>query len=228
MVKTLAIIGGKKSGKTSLIVKLVGIFIDKGYRIGVIKNSYHHIITDKPGTDTWNYKEAGALRVFLNCPDGSSMPYFSTQEKEKPQYIAQLCMEDLDLVFLEGFKNSPLKKILLHGDESDLEFNPRGLIATIGDKEPKENLPNFDREDIEGIASFIESSFLKSKRKSDRKPDSRYTMDIEIRVDGKKIGLKGFVKDMVSSTISGMVTSLKGCDDPDKIEITIDLKKDSK
>ena len=172
---------------------------------------------DKPGTDTWRFREAGALRVLLTGPDGSSMPHFSTQENEKPQYLARLCMEDLDLVFLEGFKNSPLKKILIHGEEKDLEFNRRGLIATIGRRDPIDDLPDFDPGDIGGLVSFIEKSFLK--------PDRSSTMDIEIRVDGKKIGLKGFVKDMVSSTITGLVGSLKGCEDPDRIEITLDVKK---
>ena len=39
MVKTIAIIGKKKSGKTTLVTKLIGIFRERGYRVGAVKRS---------------------------------------------------------------------------------------------------------------------------------------------------------------------------------------------
>jgi molybdopterin-guanine dinucleotide biosynthesis protein B len=216
MVKLLAIVGCKKSGKTSVISRLIEVFSEKGYRVGVIKNSHHSITLDQPGTDTWRFREAGATRIMLACPEKALLPHFSIQQNEKPQYLAELCMDDLDLVLLEGFKNSPLHKILLHSRKENIEFNRRGLIATVGGGTTIEDLPDFDRDDIESIAAFIEERFLK--------PEGRNVMDIKIRVDGRKIGLKGFVKNMLSNAIVGMISTLKGCKDAKKIEIIVDLE----
>jgi hypothetical protein len=46
---------------------------------------------------------------------------------------------------------------------------------------------------------------------------------IEIVVDGKKVVMKKFVQDMIKKSIVGMVTTLKGCEDPDEIKIRIKL-----
>ncbi len=214
MVKMLAIVGTKKSGKTRLITRLVEVFIARGVRVGVIKSSHHKIDLDTSGTDTWRFRESGASRVMLVGPEGAALPHFSTDLNLKPQYLAELCMNDLDLVLLEGFKHSPLKKIYLSGEEDEPDFNRRGLIATVGRGSPAENTPDFEPDDIEGLVTFIDRKLL--KRKGGTK------MDIEVRVDGKKIGLKGFVKDILTNAIVGMISALKGCHAPGKIEILVD------
>ena len=241
MVKLIAITGCKKSGKTSLIEQLLGIFTAKGYRVGVIKSSHHTIETDRVGTDSWRLREAGAARVMLTWPGGAALPHFDIRENDAPRYLADLCMDDLDLVFLEGFKGSPLPKIFIQGNEEDFDYNPRGLFATVrtrtgagsprtaiphvgpGDRPesvspPSRNdIPCFDPDDIAGIADCIEERLHWNARKQ--------TMSIKLRVDGKNIGLKGFVRDIISSSVVGMVKTLKGCNDPGRIEITIDLEE---
>jgi len=227
MVKLVAVIGCKKSGKTRLIEELLKVFTQKGYRVGVIKNSHHTLETDRPGTDSWRLKEAGASRVMLTWPGGAALPHFAIQKSNNPRYLADLCMEDLDLVILEGFKSSPLPKILVHGSEKNFEYNPRGLFATVGavtETLPKTDAPPgtddihcFEMDDTEGIAGCIEER-LRWNKKS--KPP-----DIDLRVDGTEIGLKGFVRDIVANSITGMVKTLKGCKEPGRIEITIDLEE---
>jgi molybdopterin-guanine dinucleotide biosynthesis protein B len=216
MVKIVCIVGSKKSGKTSLIMRLVAQFRGKGYLVGVMKNSHAPLDLETPGTDTWKFREAGALRVMLTWPGGAAMPHFSTEESEMPQHIVRLTMDDMDLVLVEGYTQSSLPKILLAGNDPGIEVNRRGLIATVGMGGGTGEIPDFDRDDIAGIAARIEEHFQWSERRKD--------LDIELRVNGKKIGLKGFVRDFLSGAIVGMVGSLKGCEDPEKIEITLDLK----
>lgn len=220
MVKVVAIIGPKKSGKTHLLEGLLRVLTERDYRVGVMKNSHHPFSLDSPGTDTWRLKEAGASRVMLTWPKGAAMPHFHTNDQDKPHHIAQLCMNDLDLVLLEGYKHSPLPKIALYAAGNEVEFNRRGLIATIGRGSATENLPDFDLDDVEGIADFIENRFLR--------PQRRKKMKIEVHVDGRKIGLKGFVKDILSNAILGMISTLKGCKNPGRIEISLDLNPDEK
>lgn len=220
MIKLVCIVGSKKSGKTSLIAQLVAHFRGKGYRVGVMKNSHNQHDLDRPGTDTWRFREAGAERVLLTWPGGAAMPHFSTEENEAPQHLARLSMEDLDLVLLEGYKQSPLPKVLLAGDDPGIEVNRRGLFATVGMGAGTREVPDFEKGDVAGIAARIEEHFHWSER--------RRNMDIELRVNGRKIGLKGFVRDFLSGAIVGMVGSLKGCEDPEKIEITVDMAAEEK
>jgi len=48
---------------------------------------------------------------------------------------------------------------------------------------------------------------------------------VQVKVNGKFIPLKGFVQDFISSTILGMLKSLRGTDNPKEVEIKIKLKQ---
>lgn len=47
-------------------------------------------------------------------------------------------------------------------------------------------------------------------------------MTVEIKVDGKKIPLSEFPEEIISNAIVGMVKSLKGVDEFNKLEILIE------
>ena len=49
-------------------------------------------------------------------------------------------------------------------------------------------------------------------------------IEMTLKVDGQDIPIGRFVEQIVSSGILGMINSLKGVEDPEKIEITIDIK----
>lgn len=49
-------------------------------------------------------------------------------------------------------------------------------------------------------------------------------IDMTLVVDGQDIPIGRFVEEIVSAGILGMVGSLKGVEDPEKIEITIEIK----
>jgi len=49
-------------------------------------------------------------------------------------------------------------------------------------------------------------------------------IELMLKVDGQEIVIGPFVQEIVSSGILCMIRSLKGVDDPEKVEITIDLK----
>ena len=62
---------------------------------------------------------------------------------------------------------------------------------------------------MKGLAEFIEKKFIKSKGEE----------GITLKVDGRTVSLKPFIRDFLSGSIKGMVSSLKGCEKPKKIEI---------
>ncbi len=49
---------------------------------------------------------------------------------------------------------------------------------------------------------------------------------VKLKVNGKEITLKPFIEDFIAGSIEGMVKSLRGCEAPEKIEITVTVKKD--
>ncbi len=49
--------------------------------------------------------------------------------------------------------------------------------------------------------------------------------EIVIRIDGVRLGLSPFVRQMVSDVIMAMLRNLKGVEDPERIEISLRLRQ---
>ena len=54
-MKTIAVIGWKNSGKTTLVSKLVTHLRDKKLKVGVVKHAHHTFDIDRPNTDSYQY-----------------------------------------------------------------------------------------------------------------------------------------------------------------------------
>ena len=48
--------------------------------------------------------------------------------------------------------------------------------------------------------------------------------DVRLKVDGKVVPMKGFVQDLVGSTVLGMLSTLKGVKDPGEVELSIKVR----
>ena len=48
--------------------------------------------------------------------------------------------------------------------------------------------------------------------------------DVRLKVDGKPVGMKGFVQDFVGFAVLGMLSTLRGVKDPQEIELTIKVR----
>jgi hypothetical protein len=59
-VRALQVVGRKKSGKTSLILRLLPLLRARGLRIGTVKHSSHPHPLDRPGSDSMRHRQAGA------------------------------------------------------------------------------------------------------------------------------------------------------------------------
>jgi molybdopterin-guanine dinucleotide biosynthesis protein B len=65
---------------------------------------------------------------------------------------------------------------------------------------------------MKGLSNFIEKEFIKSKQKK----------EVSLRVDGRPIHMTPFVKDFLTKTVKGMLSSLKGCKTSQRIDICIE------
>ncbi|MCJ7790160.1 MAG: molybdopterin-guanine dinucleotide biosynthesis protein B, partial [Candidatus Atribacteria bacterium] len=98
MMKAIGIAGYKKSGKTTLLLKLAEELTNKGYQVAAIKHISEDI-DDEADSDTTKYKK------YL-----SQVAAISTKEsvihwKGKSNLEEILKFLDADIILIEGFKN---------------------------------------------------------------------------------------------------------------------------
>lgn len=155
-VKTLAITGYSGTGKTTLLEKLIPKLTACGIRVGLIKHSHHNVDVDKKGKDSYRLREAGANPTMIVCDERWALMTETKQTVEFSQLIAKFNPQEIDLVFVEGFKHETLPKIQLHRKEIEkpLPELDKWTIATATDYFlERENL--LDINDVEQITEFI-------------------------------------------------------------------------
>ncbi len=107
-MKIISVIGFKKSGKTTLVERLVKALSKQG-SVGTVKHMHEHSI-NMPGTDTWKHAEAGASLVVGVTP--GELVKFS-RKNTLPAALDELADAGMDFGVIEGFKESALPKIAL-------------------------------------------------------------------------------------------------------------------
>jgi len=148
------ITGWKNAGKTTLAERLVAEFVRRGWRVATVKHAHHAADIDKPGTDSFRHRAAGATEVALV----TAGRYAIVREQEEAGLAEVLArLAPADLVLVEGFKSDRHPKIEVRGDQtppmSPADYN---IVAIAADRRPAEaSLPWFRRDDVAGIADFI-------------------------------------------------------------------------
>ncbi len=213
MPPVIAFIGKPDSGKTTLLEKLIPELHHRGYRIGTIKHHVHTFEMDKPGKDTWRHKQAGASTVALSSPTGLGIIRDVDEDLTIEELVGRY-YGDIDLVITEGYKRLGLPKIevfrtALHGEP--LPDRDDTWVAMVSDSVGPEGLPCFGLDDVVGLADFLENRFIKPFPKQ----------KTSLLVNGQPVYLNSFVESFLRQAITGMTCSLKGCQDPQEIIITI-------
>jgi molybdopterin-guanine dinucleotide biosynthesis protein MobB len=122
-MKTIAVIGWKNSGKTTLVSRLVSHFKKKKFKVGVVKHAHHTFDIDHPNTDSYKIRQAGSYKTTIV----SEKRLAHIEEK----ISSEIDIEELikfnngcDILIFEGFKKiKKLSKI-----EVNLTKNNRELL----------------------------------------------------------------------------------------------------
>ncbi len=163
MPPIISVVGQSKSGKTTLIEKLIPELKSRGYRIGTIKHSAHRLSFDKPDKDSWRHIQAGSAFTAITSPDQIVLIKPVTEEPDLND-IARLLGEDYDIILAEGFKQSNTPKLEVHRKALGPPLsNIDNLIAIATDEPMETTTRQFSLHDIKSIANFLENSFIKSK-----------------------------------------------------------------
>lgn len=161
MSKVLGIAGYKNAGKTTLVERLVAELTRRGYRISTVKHAHHSVDVDHEGRDSFRHRAAGANEVAVVSGKRWAIMH-ELRGNSEPTLMSILAkLEPCDLVLVEGYKREGLPKIEVRGDRADQPLLADGdptviAIAALGDT-PAASVPVFQRDDIDGLASFIET-----------------------------------------------------------------------
>ena len=196
-------IGFHSVGKTTVATAVVGALRRRGLRVGVLKSTKEpRGETDRTGTDTFRYREAGAEPVALWAGE-EAVVYYKAPPREEFWAFVWRHFADCDLVVAEGFKTMAfLPKIeVVRRDLSPrlLAREVPGVVALVADFSPGVNLPTFAPEDTEGLADFIRERFVRS-----------FSPRVSLLVDGRPVGLNRYVRSALAGVVRGFLGSLRG------------------
>ena len=161
MSKIIGITGWKDVGKTHYASLIIKLLVKKGYKVGSIKHAHHDFDIDKPGTDSFKHREAGANQVIISSSKRWAKITENNNENEKilDELIQEL--QNIDIVVVEGFKKDNHPKIeILSKDLKNRNKETNNVIAIVS-KDLKDNIiPVFKENDIENLVEFIIKKIL--------------------------------------------------------------------
>lgn len=142
MSKVVNIVGSSSNvGKTYLLEGLIKELKFRGYSIATIKHDVHGFDIDKKGKDTYKHREAGSETVIISSKNRFAMIKELEEETELNDIIKMVL--DKDIILIEGYKKSNLRKIeVFREGVSEKIITPKNkLIAIASDT-------NLDIDDI--------------------------------------------------------------------------------
>ena len=153
------ITGASGSGKTTLITALLPLLRAQGLRVSTVKHAHHGFDMDRPGKDSWLHRTAGAEEVMV-VSDGRWALLHEIQELEETGLDAVLArMRAVDLVLVEGFRESALPKLEVYRSslgKAPFYKSDCGIVAVATDEPASvQDRPVLSLTNIQAIARFI-------------------------------------------------------------------------
>jgi len=136
--KKIAVLGSKKSGKTSIVEMLVRHFTEMGLIVGTMKHIHHSNFTiDSEGSDTWRHRRAGAkVTTYISPLEAGLILSIEREPRDLEEALKLIGGLKIDLLIMEGFhrlvaKRFDVGKIIVFKDFKDLEEKIKGTEQPI-------------------------------------------------------------------------------------------------
>jgi len=149
--------GPSGSGKTTLVEKVIARLSSNGLKVGAIKKSHHKVDIDKPGKDSFRFREAGANPTVITS---SGFTAFMESTPEPPPLSTLLARFEgkADIVIVEGYKDETFPMLAFASESGGVPKGAAGLIIADphgGKLAEKSVVPMFHRDDVDGIVNWI-------------------------------------------------------------------------
>ncbi len=198
MAPVISIVGKSKSGKTTLIEKLIPELKSRGYRVATIKHTRDDVTLDEPGKDSWRHIQAGSEATVIRT--SAQVTMIKPMAEASIEDMVHLFAEDYDIILAEGFKHDNAPKIEVHRKEAGSPLKGVKKLAAIVSDEPLDTRTRqFSLDDITGLVDLLETGFIRPK-------ENRVTL----LVNGSDIALSGFPRDYIAGILTAMAAGLRG------------------
>ena len=211
IIPTVCVVGSKNSGKTTVAKELIGELAGRGLRVAAAKHSHHDFKFSAQGRDTTLFEEAGAQAVFFVGENQSVC--FRHDRDEKLKVALARYAPDMDVLVAEGWRRSALPKVLVFleeekATETDFPANVRAVVCPV---QLDIEAPHFKPGQVRELADHL----LKEVLAKPEQPAATVT------VNGKYLPAKGFVQHFIAGGVLGMISSLKGVEDIETVQVSI-------
>jgi molybdopterin-guanine dinucleotide biosynthesis protein B len=244
---TVAVVGFKDSGKTMVVEALVAELTRRGHTVGTLKHTAENIALDTPGKDTARHRDAGAEASAILHQDAAAVFI----DRHVTIGDAAKALGTLDYLVIEGFKTLDTHaRILVPRGDDDTPRLSNGLeLAAVkihgsrfmGDT----SLLVVNLSDAETLADIVEEkaypmlpgvncrgcgyqdcrslgeAILVGEAQASQ--CVRNSFEFTLRVNDDPVPLGGFVQRAFKGMLIGFLKSLKGGENPRKIEIAFEV-----
>jgi molybdopterin-guanine dinucleotide biosynthesis protein MobB len=144
----IAVVGGKKSGKTTTIERATKELVSRGHSVCAVKHvSEPDFTIDSKGKDSWRFAQAGAKTIITVAANEIATIEKGNTENLSLENVLQKCRGS-DIIFIEGFKNlvkaDDVQKIVIVGSVEEAfaaKKKLKPILAFAGSRSMK-NLAN--------------------------------------------------------------------------------------
>jgi len=160
VIPVVSFIGHHDSGKTRLLVEIIPLLVERGYRVGAVKHAPHLAEVDRPDSDSEQHLAAGATRVLLRGERTSSLTWQHGNE-DLPAELERL-FAGCDLILVEGLKRGPWPKIEVFRRGRDVRREPLAgeidVVAVVTDEHVAlpDGVRTLSPRDREAIVQLVE------------------------------------------------------------------------
>jgi molybdopterin-guanine dinucleotide biosynthesis adapter protein len=158
--RIIGLAGWSGSGKTTLITRLIPLLTARGVTVSTIKHAHHGFDIDKPGKDSYEHRNAGATEVLVASGNRWALMHELRGAREPDLRELLTKLAPVDLVIVEGFKQTTPVKIEVHRPSLGKAYlypNDPAVAAVASDVPvpPPSTIPTLALDDIETIADFV-------------------------------------------------------------------------
>jgi molybdopterin-guanine dinucleotide biosynthesis adapter protein len=156
----IGIAGWKKSGKTTLVTRLIAELTGRGLTIATVKHAHHDFQIDDTEADSARHRRAGAAQVAVVSARRWALINELKDAPEPPLDEVVTWLGPCDLVIVEGYKAAPIPKIELRRRDAAsqqplVEADPHVIAIAADYPVDAGALPVFRLDDVAAIADFI-------------------------------------------------------------------------
>jgi molybdopterin-guanine dinucleotide biosynthesis protein B len=208
MSPIISIFSKSKSGKTTIIEKLIQELKSRGYRVASIKHTPQGVNFDKLGKDSWRYIQASSETTAVSSSDKIALVKPINHEATIDK-VASFLGEDYDVFLAEGFKQGSNLRIKVHRKDTGPPFRDIKKLIGIATDEPLETKARqFSSDRIKDIINLLEKSSIKPQAQR-----------ISLGINNVPISQTLFPKQIITNFLLAMASCLKSVGEIKSLQI---------